>query len=280
MQVLHCGLHERKLVDVITRLNAVDIQPVVVKGWAVARLYPDPRLRPHGDIDVCVPAAHYAAARAALPDREFGDWVDLHDGFKDVFEREGTDEYFARSRPVTLGGARFAVLCPEDHLRLLCLHLLRHGALKPLWLCDVAVAVERRPADFDWDRVLGGRTREAEWIAATIVLARNLLEARIDDTPIGTRVPRVPRWLESSVLTRWGALLHFRSGTGRALTSPATVWREFTDRLDHPLEATIAVRGPLNDAPRWPFHMADTVRRAGLFVAHLPRNLKNRSAGQ
>ena len=49
----------------------------------------------------------------------------------------------------------------EDQLRQLCLHLLRHGACRPLWLCDVAVMLESLPGDFDWDRCLGGDRDES-----------------------------------------------------------------------------------------------------------------------
>jgi hypothetical protein len=50
---------------------------------------------------------------------------------------------------VELNGAKIRILGAEDHLRLLCLHLLKHGAWRPLWLCDVAAALESRPSSFD-----------------------------------------------------------------------------------------------------------------------------------
>jgi hypothetical protein len=34
------------------------------------------------------------------------------------------------------------VLSDEDHLRLLCVHMLRSGARRPMWLCDIALLVE------------------------------------------------------------------------------------------------------------------------------------------
>ena len=45
-------------------------------------------------------------------------------------------------------GLDVRVLSPEDDLRFLCLHLLRHGAVQPLWLCDICVLLEARANDF------------------------------------------------------------------------------------------------------------------------------------
>lgn len=66
---------------------------------------------------------------------------------------------------VNLEGDKIWVLCAEDHLRFLCLHLLKHGAWRPFWLCDVGMALESRSSNFDWDRCFGENKRRAEWIA-------------------------------------------------------------------------------------------------------------------
>ena len=106
-------------------------------------------------------------------------------------------------RLVTFGGIDVQVLGPEDHLRVLCLHQLKHGAPSPLWLCDVAVALETRPPVFDWDRVLGPDRRQADWVACAIGLAHQFLEVPIDDTPVASRAQRLPGWLAPSVLQQW-----------------------------------------------------------------------------
>ena len=42
------------------------VEPLVLKGWAAARLYGEPGLRPYGDLDLCVLPSEEAAARTAL----------------------------------------------------------------------------------------------------------------------------------------------------------------------------------------------------------------------
>ena len=76
---------------------------------------------------------------------------------------------------------------PEDHLRLLALHALRHGLLRPLWLCDVAAAVEGRPAGFDWDYFLRGDATRTRWAKTAIGLAHRVLGARLDGVPDAAR---------------------------------------------------------------------------------------------
>ncbi len=55
--------------------------------------------------------------------------------------------YTLRSQLVNLDGVDVRVPGLEDHLGILCLHLLHHGAFRPLWLCDIAAALETRPAE-------------------------------------------------------------------------------------------------------------------------------------
>ena len=65
-QRLSALLHERELVDVLTLFRAEGIDAILVKGWAIARRYPDPALRPYGDLDLCVAPAQFAKAQAIL----------------------------------------------------------------------------------------------------------------------------------------------------------------------------------------------------------------------
>src|SRR5205814_891640 len=79
------------------------------------------------------------------------------------------------------------VLGPEDHLRLLCLHMLVHGVCRPLWLCDIGAALESRPAEFDWRWFLSGDPRRTRWALCALGLAHELLGARLQDTPVAER---------------------------------------------------------------------------------------------
>lgn len=272
---LHAAIHKTEIEEVIALLNAAGAEPVLVKGWAVARLYPKEGLRPYGDIDLCFLPGHYQKAVAALRSPDASKYtVDIHEGFGKL-DDVSLDELMARSEIVGIGSVKFRVLGAEDQLRILCTHLLRHGAWRPLWLCDIAVAVETRVAGFDWDRCLGSDPRQAHWVACAIGLAHQLLGARIDDTPAAQTAKRLPRWLIPNVLKNWDqpfpelypplSYLALPPMTSY-LRRPRGLLRALRTRWPDPIEATIRVRGPFNEMPRLPFQIGNALSRIVRFL--------------
>jgi hypothetical protein len=276
LHTLQAALHEREIQQVFTRLRSIGAEALLGKGWAVARLYLEPGLRPYGDIDLYVRPEQYAATAAAL--RSPGAPAcpgDLHRGAAELDDRS-FDELRNRSQLIRLGEVEVRVFGAEDHLRLLCLHMLREGALRPLWLCDIAVALEARPADFDWDYFLSGNERRSDWAACAIGLAHQILGVNVDDTPIARRAKHPPSWLVPTVLREWG------EGTpphGRRLPMAAYLRRPsgwlqaLRLRWPNPIEATIGVKGPFNNWPRLPFQLGDCLVRTARFARQLPRLL-------
>jgi hypothetical protein len=282
-QTLQSALHEREIEALFRLLNAEGVEAVLIKGWAAARLYPEAGLRPFGDIDVCVRPAQRAQAARVLGRPEAKDfWVDLHADFKDAHGQD-FGELYTRAETLTLGAAEVRVLSAEDHLRLLCLHLLRHGAWRPLWLCDVAAAVEGRPHGFDWPRLLGADERRARWVSCAVGLAHQLLGARVEDTPLAGESKRLPRWLVPEVLRKWETPFAARQSPARYaapmrkyLRRPSGVLRDLLNRWPSPIEATVHTGGPFNELPRLPFQLGECAVRAGRFLSRLPRNARGR----
>ena len=270
-------LHRRDLPRAVACLRAAGIEPILVKGWAIARHYPDPYMRSSSDVDLCVRRAAYRAARTALDhSTRLTLPVDLHRGF-DTLDEEDEEVLFGRSTLVDLGGVPVRVLAPEDHLRVLCYHMLRHGASRPLWLCDVALAVESRPPDFDWAQCLGPRRRVADWVACAIGLAHSLLGARVDDTPLSVRTRQLPRWLVPTVLRQWGkqhrALAPLASYMGR----PQQLLAETLTHWPNGVQATVALRRPFDGGPRLPYQIASSLQGMMRFVRGATR--RRRSGG-
>jgi putative nucleotidyltransferase-like protein len=272
---IRSALREHSLKQAISFLAAAGVEPILVKGWAIARLYPEPGLRPYGDFDLVVRPKDYEAASSAAKEirGEYG--VDLHSGF-DELDYHSFDELYARSTLVKLDDLDVRVLSPEDHLRVLCLHMLHHSAFRPLWLCDIAVAVETRAPDFNWDICLGKNPRRADWIACSIGLAHRLLGANIDDTPIANRAKTLPAWLISNVLKQWETPysmsqppVSYAAPMSKYLRDPRGLLADLRRRWPNAIEATVYTGGPFNELPRWPFQIGECVIRAAKFLARI-----------
>ena len=281
LQSLQGALHERRFKQVIPLLRSVGVEPILVKGWAIARLYPEIGMRPYCDLDLCVLPEHYTKASAALKDVEGdGTNVDLHLGFGKFYDRR-TDEIFARSRLVKLDDIDVRVLCEEDNLRYLCMHLLRHGAVRPLWLCDIGVAFEASTPDFDWDRCLAGSHREADWVACAIELAAQLLGVDVKQTRIAPRAPKLPSWLTTAVLRDWGTPFRSPRQVRALLQQPARFLTGLPEELlrhwPNPIEATMTLGGPLNRLPRLPFQVGHVLSRTTALFSELITELIGRS---
>ncbi len=286
LYTLQAGRQERQIVQAITLLRSAGVEPLLVKGWAVARLYPERGLRPYGDIDLCVRPEQHAAAVAALaapaaalaaPATETV-VVDLHKGLPEL-HRPSLDDVYGRSQLVPLGDVDVRILGPEDHLRYMCIHMLRHGAYRALWLCDIAVALESLPKGFDWGYLLRGDRRRAGWVASTVCLAHQLLGARLDGIPAVERARHLPRWLLPSVLSQWSVEEHYMASPSMAYSflHPAQLLRALRQRWPNPIQATVGVGGPFNGLPRLPFQLLECVLRTTHFLTQVPTLIRQRS---
>ncbi|HSS20325.1 MAG TPA: nucleotidyltransferase family protein [Pyrinomonadaceae bacterium] len=338
-QRLSARRHERDIETVISQLRAAGVEPVLVKGWAIARHYADPALRPYGDIDLCVSPNQFANASEVLKEIESidGPFVDLHSGFNGIgvgkrlfapslrnAQREW-DELYSRTRLVALCNVQrqttnvngtnkvpgpsaldigqslpVRVLSDEDHLRVLCVHMLRSGARRPTWLCDVAVMLSpksskaspksnvqspqssfgaqtldigpwildsKRP--FDWTLALGDGDDpvHANYVATSVQLAHELLGANVSQTPFaGTRAPR---WIVAEVLKQWGggsvqsSMSKVKSPGVERRFWPLDFghWTNLYRRWNNPIRATAAVGGTFTEKPRLRHRISELIAR-------------------
>ncbi len=280
LQSLQSGIHEQKIEKVFRLLREARVEAVLGKGWATAGLYPDRALRPYGDIDICVRPESFSLAEEVLSAPEADDcWVDLHRHFSEIDDRT-IDEIFERSRLVPLGSEQIRVLGLEDQLALSCIHLLKHGAWRPLWLCDVGVAIESLPPTFDWDVCLGrNRTRE-KWVICAIGLARSLLRIDTAGLPARTYAP-LPAWLIENVIKQWARPFAIHQPPmshpipmADLLRHPSGLIGGLRQRWPNPIIATISVNGEFNNLPRFPYQLANCLSRIGRLLVNSPRELQ------
>ncbi len=262
---IHAAKHEREVAEIFKVLRSAGIEPILIKGWAIARAYPETGLRPPGDIDLCVSPEQHAAAKAILNMPEYQQyWVDLQHDEVDKLDERSFQELYSSSELLKLENTEVRVLGAEDHLRILCFHLLKHGAWRPLWLCDVSAALESCSPRFDWDRCLGGNKRRANWVLCAIGLAHELLGARLGDGPVKAGATGLPGWLIPSVLEQWNAPYPPNLGAPirECIWEPVQFFKAIRKRWPNPIQATVAADGQLNGAPRLPFQIVNCMRRA------------------
>ncbi len=259
-QVLDGALRVRQIEEVLAAYRAEGIDPLLVKGFAIARLYPGPGLRPYSDIDLAVEETQVAAARA-IAARFDPLLVDLHAGLPRLDGRDPA-EVRRRIRRIPVGATDARVLGDEDHLHLLCMHLLAHGARRVIWLCDIAVAVEQPGLDWDWLRA--GDPRDADAVASAIALAGAALGARLDGTPHRGRTP--PGWMTAALYAAWGAGFHPHGKLGRLPLGPLALLAEARRRWPNPIQATASARGPYDDSARLPLQVLDYLKRTAQYL--------------
>lgn len=274
--ILQAAIHQRTIEQVSALLRSKGIEPILVKGWAVARLYPEQGLRPYEDIDLCVRPEQFAKAENALKDFPDQYKVDLHCGFE-KFGGGNVEEIYARSQLVRIGQTDVRVLCAEDHLRILSIHMLREGAWRPMWLCDVAAAVELRPDDFEWNLCLDRNRRWSNWVICALRLAQELLGADIRGTPAAEKKKPLPGWLVPTILKEWESLQpsmmqRHRAPMASYWSRPASILAGFRHRWPNPIEATIIVRGRFNELPRLPFQIGSYLVRSAKFASRLTKS--------
>jgi hypothetical protein len=259
---VECAIRERELGRAVVLLRKAGIEPLLAKGWALSRLYPEKGLRPYGDIDLCVRPEQYDKASQLLsaPDSQVY-MVDLHKGLADLDDR-ALDDLYDRSQLLKLDGQDIRILSPEDHLRFLCLHLMRHGVWAPIWLCDVSLLLESLPPHFDWDYFLSGDKRRSDWAACALIMAHRLLGAAMTNVPGPLKAKRLPRWLIPSVIKQWGSLHHSDLWPFVSyLKRPHQLITAFRERWPSPIEATVALKAPFNGLPRFPFQLVHVTQR-------------------
>ena len=256
MQTLWATLKERKIQEVFQKLQDAEIEAVLIKGWASARLYPEKGLRPSGDIDLYVRPQHLPQAAAALgiPINAYttGHEIDLKSSLPSCYDLT-IDDLFEQAQVLNLGATTIRVPSPEDHLRIVCTHFMRHGAWRPLWLCDIAVALENRPSDFDWSRCVGQDERTAEVVTIAIELAHRILGANMDNVPVEYRNRPWPRWLMAEVWRQWETPCVLDHAPAELMTNtlrkswrhPNILIRALKKRWPNPIETLVSDRVPL-----------------------------------
>jgi hypothetical protein len=239
-----------------------------VKGWSVGRFYPESGLRPCGDIDLWVDPDQRAQVDEVVKRVASGrQAVDLdHDQFR-RFEDRSFADFYDSCDTVHLGSTPIKVLRREDQTRTLCLHFLKHGGWRPIWLCDIAVLLESSKSEFSWELCLGSDARRARGIGCTIALARDLLGARIPPGAPRCVTASPPVWFTRTILREWSNpsapnAPSFAFLIPELKSHPWKLKSALRDRWRNPIQATVDCDAAFDTLPRLPFQLWDGISRA------------------
>src|SRR6185312_9036297 len=111
---IEAAIHEVNVRDIFKKARRAGVEPILFKGWALARSYPDDALRPYGDIDLWLPPEDLDKLNAARFSADaYSYCVEPHVAFYPQFERSFSD-VFDRSMLVPNDDVQVRIPCPED----------------------------------------------------------------------------------------------------------------------------------------------------------------------
>jgi hypothetical protein len=258
--IIQTALHQKFLEESFAILRREGIEPMLIKGWAAVRHYPENERRYPGDIDLCIYPEQYENTVRLFKTEGRSIPVDIHKGLRHL-DTLPMDELMERSKLVRLGETDIRVLSDEDHLRVLCVHWLNDGGAYKEKLKDIHFAVEDRAGDFDWDRCLNVvPERRRRWIACAILLSHKYLGTNIMDTPLALEKP-LPGWVIKAVEKEWADPVRLQPIVS-IYEGPKKLWQQFRKRVPpNPVQATVELGGDFDRYPRTVYQTADIFYR-------------------
>lgn len=188
--------------SVFSALRSVSVEPILIKGWAVACYYPF-YSRQYSDIDICVAPEDYEKALEVIKEANLP--VDLHCGLRHLDSLDW-EELFSNSVLIDTEKGTIRVLSEEDHLRILCIHWLTDGGVNRERLKDVYYLIRGRRRDFDWKKVFDVVERKRrEWVEVVIGIADIYfdLQSELAASPVEDARKKVPSWMIKFLEKQW-----------------------------------------------------------------------------
>lgn len=261
--MVHLKASEARVASAFRLMRVNAIEPILIKGWAVGRLYPIDKPRVSIDVDLAVRPEDFAKAESVRSrGSDSSVLIDLHKGLRH-FDSRPWDHIFRSSILILADGAEIRVPSPEDHLRILCGHWLNDGGADRERLWDIFYSVEKRPDSFDWDNCLNAAGPERRsWVVYTIAMAHEYLGLPIDDLPMRDELRSFPDWMRETVEREWASGVRLRD-----LRTCLGDWKLLRTQIrkripPNPIQATIEMEKSLDDPRRRYFQARTVVRRA------------------
>lgn len=277
------GLLQTKAMEVragraFSLFREAGLEPVLIKGWAAARLYPLGHFRLSTDTDLGVPADDFASAAAlASSERATGLAIDLHRELRHL-DTVNWEDLYRNSKLMPTESGDLRVLRDEDHLRVLCVHWLTDGGTNVERLWDIYYGIANRPSDFDWERFLDiVDARRRRWLVCAVGTAARYLALDLSGTPIEKDAVQLPTWYIDSLESEWSSAtrtmpLETVARDRRAMIS------QIKRRLDpNPIAATVQMEGSFDAPTRFFYKIGNAFSRIMPTYRRISQNLRARS---
>lgn len=259
---LHFRVQEKKIAEAFELFRKYKIEPILIKGWAIARLYPPEHPRPFADIDLCVPHKDFKQAKKIIQtEKAKGLNIDLHCGLRHLDTLEWND-LFENSYLEKIDTTSVRILRPEDHLRVVCVHWLTDGAARQERLWDIYYLFSNNAA-FDWNRCLDQVSEiRRRWIICTIGLVEKYLKVSMVNTPFEFNKIEIPNWLIKACEKEWNSLVALKP-LQSCLYSPKEIIPQLKKRFPpNPIQATVETEGSFDCRTRIHYQFRNYFERA------------------
>jgi hypothetical protein len=260
---IYQAAQEEKIRSLFKLFRANDIEPILIKGWSVSRFFPLNVSRFSMDIDLAVGNEVFIQSNQVAKTTKIN--VDLHNELRHLENLPYSDLY-KHSQLVKLNnGYEIRVLCPEDSLRIVCVHWLNDGGIKKDRLWDIYYCVKNRPEDFDWERCLDSVSgKRRNWVLIAIALAYHCLQLPIEDLPFADEIKPsnfIPKWVLKTLENEWNDEIVL-TPLNASLQNPTVFYQQLRKRFPpNPITATIQTNSPINNFPRLPIQLFNMIRR-------------------
>lgn len=265
-------VNEIKISEAFEFLESAGFQPVLIKGWAAARYYPEIWRRRFIDIDLCVSPESFERAKKLLETPQGKSHnIDLHKGLRHL-DTVAWEDLFNHTETIQIERTNVRVLCEEDHLRVLCVHWLADGGAYRDRLWDIYYLLENRSDAFDWERCLNVVSpKRRRWIVCCIGLTHTYLGLDIENTPVAAEAKNIPAWLIETVEREWRAEVKLKP-LQNCLHDRKLFWRQVKKRIPpNPIQATIEMDGDFTKNSRIFYQFGNVLTRLFPAVGRIGR---------
>jgi len=273
--ILRFKICEEKIKNAFGLFRANGVEPILIKGWAAAKEYPEKYRRIFSDIDLCVPPENYQKSIKLIDNEEARTLnIDLHCGLRHLDKLEWED-LFGNSILESLDDIEVRVLRLEDHLRVLCVHWLTDGGAYKERLLDIYYLLENHSKSFDWNRCFGKISKNRrDWIIKTIALVHKYYDFDVSELPFAEETKSIPRWLIKTLEKEWKSdtkliPLHTLLGDRREF------WKQIKKRFPpNAIQATIEMEGKFDESPRSYYQVGSIILRFKPSIVRVFNSLK------